>query len=126
CKKDRWWHAARSGVDLPASHLLQRPAPSYPPPHKLWSKKYPQAWTRYQALRAAVTELSEQLAVPTENLLQPSLLRRWIWEHEEAGAAETVRERSEEHTSELQSRFDIVCRLLHENKNYNNAHASIC
>src|SRR5437868_8950842 len=24
--------------------------------------------------------------------------------------------RSEEHTSELQSRFDLVCRLLHENK----------
>ncbi|HJB11583.1 MAG TPA: HRDC domain-containing protein [Candidatus Brachybacterium merdavium] len=94
-KKDMWWKAARSGVDLPASHLPQRPAPSYPPPHKLWSKKYPQAWTRYQALRAAVTELSEQLDVPTENLLQPSLLRRWIWEHEEAGAAETVREELE-------------------------------
>src|SRR5699024_11685602 len=28
-----------------------------------------------------------------------------------------VRMRSEEHTSELQSRFDIVCRLLLENKN---------
>src|SRR5699024_11497839 len=28
--------------------------------------------------------------------------------------------RSEEHTSELQSRFDIVCRLLLEKKNYNN------
>src|SRR5699024_11248811 len=26
------------------------------------------------------------------------------------------RDRSEEHTSELQSRFDIVCRLLHEKK----------
>src|SRR5437868_7908467 len=25
--------------------------------------------------------------------------------------------RSEEHTSELQSRFDLVCRLLHEKKN---------
>src|SRR5699024_11968879 len=28
-----------------------------------------------------------------------------------------VRRRSEEHTSELQSRFDIVCRLLLEKKN---------
>src|SRR5699024_12429040 len=28
-----------------------------------------------------------------------------------------VRERSEEHTSELQSRFDLVCRLLLEKKN---------
>src|SRR5699024_11797252 len=28
-------------------------------------------------------------------------------------------DRSEEHTSELQSRFDLVCRLLLEKKNYN-------
>src|SRR5207249_9903344 len=28
-------------------------------------------------------------------------------------------QRSEEHTSELQSRFDLVCRLLLEKKNYN-------
>src|SRR5699024_11708207 len=28
-----------------------------------------------------------------------------------------IRERSEEHTSELQSRFDLVCRLLLEKKN---------
>src|SRR5699024_11350746 len=30
--------------------------------------------------------------------------------------------RSEEHTSELQSRFDLVCRLLLEKKNYNMLH----
>src|SRR5207249_9271190 len=30
-------------------------------------------------------------------------------------------ERSEEHTSELQSRFDLVCRLLLEKKNSTNA-----
>src|SRR5699024_11692349 len=30
----------------------------------------------------------------------------------------TAPPRSEEHTSELQSRFDLVCRLLLENKNY--------
>src|SRR5699024_12219070 len=30
--------------------------------------------------------------------------------------------RSEEHTSELQARFDLVCRLLLEKKNYFNRH----
>src|SRR5699024_11429401 len=30
--------------------------------------------------------------------------------------------RSEEHTSELQSRFDLVCRLLLEKKNVKNTH----
>src|SRR5699024_8462885 len=32
-------------------------------------------------------------------------------------------ERSEEHTSELQSRFDLVCRLLLEKKRYNHGNA---
>src|SRR5207249_5397765 len=31
-------------------------------------------------------------------------------------------ERSEEHTSELQSRFDLVCRLLLEKKKYRSRH----
>src|SRR5437868_12699505 len=34
-----------------------------------------------------------------------------------AGRQQTVGARSEEHTSELQSRFDLVCRLLLEKKN---------
>src|SRR5207249_11503905 len=34
-----------------------------------------------------------------------------------SGRLRTIRRRSEEHTSELQSRFDLVCRLLLEKKN---------
>src|SRR5437868_11497813 len=36
----------------------------------------------------------------------------------DAAEAEVGRGRSEEHTSELQSRFDLVCRLLLEKKKY--------
>src|SRR5207249_5557685 len=36
-----------------------------------------------------------------------------------AGNAEVLAKRSEEHTSELQSRFDLVCRLLLEKKKKN-------
>src|SRR5437868_13207734 len=36
--------------------------------------------------------------------------------HGARAAAARVQERSEEHTSELQSRFDLVCRLLLEKK----------
>src|SRR5699024_11338389 len=36
----------------------------------------------------------------------------------------TLQPRSEEHTSELQSRFDLVCRLLLEKKNRRYFHAS--
>src|SRR5207249_8308947 len=36
-----------------------------------------------------------------------------------AKAAKDIKVRSEEHTSELQSRFDLVCRLLLEKKKQN-------
>src|SRR5699024_11772238 len=39
---------------------------------------------------------------------QQNPMRLWVQKHEK---------RSEEHTSELQSRFDLVCRLLHEINN---------
>src|SRR5699024_12042108 len=38
---------------------------------------------------------------------------------DDGGSLETEGERSEEHTSELQSRFDLVCRLLLEKKKKN-------
>src|SRR5207248_11307565 len=49
------------------------------------------------------------LAVGTRGALAPSDLSSWIF-----GA------RSEEHTSELQSPYDLVCRLLLEKKKKNN------
>lgn len=85
-KKDIWWQAARSGIELPQAHLPERNEPSYPPPHKLWSKKYPETWERYQVARAAVGERAEDLEMPPENLLQPAVLRQWVWEHEQAPA----------------------------------------
>ena len=88
--KDRWWQVARSGIDLPASHLPERSERSYPPPHKLWAKKHPEVAERYQVVRAAVNERAEDLEMPPENLLQPALLRQWVWEHEQAGAEAEV------------------------------------
>src|SRR5699024_12082385 len=38
-------------------------------------------------------------------------------EHSSSGRIPSLKGRSEEHTSELQSRFDLVCRLLLEKKN---------
>lgn len=91
-KKDTWWQAARSGIELPSSHLPERNQPSSPPPHKLWAKKWPQTWERYQLVRIAVGARADELSVPTENLLNPSLLRQWVWEHETATDAQAVAE----------------------------------
>ncbi|MCS6712704.1 HRDC domain-containing protein [Brachybacterium sp. EF45031] len=90
-EKNQWWQAARSGVELPPSHLPGRPDPGYPPPHKLWARKHPEVWQRYTPIREAVVQRSEQLQVPTENLISPGLLRRWVWEHEHPGSADEVR-----------------------------------
>jgi ribonuclease D len=91
-RKDQWWQAARSGVELPASHLPERSERSYPPPHKLWSKKHPEVAERYQVVRTAVTERAEDLEMPPENLLQPALLRQWVWEHEQVPPEAEVEE----------------------------------
>ncbi|PWH05904.1 ribonuclease D [Brachybacterium endophyticum] len=88
--KEPWWQAARSGAMAPEAHLPPRAEPSYPPPHKLWSKKWPLVWERYQVIRGAVTERAEQLDLPSENLITPSLLRQWVWEHETPGGAEEI------------------------------------
>lgn len=85
-RKDIWWQAARAGLELPAAHLPERTERSYPPPHKLWSKKYPEVSERYQLVRTATGQRAEDLEMPPENLLQPALLRQWVWEHEEAPA----------------------------------------
>lgn len=82
-RKDAWWQAARSGLDLPSEHLPACSAPSYPPAHKLWSKKHPEVWERYVAVREAVADRAEDLEMPTENLLNPGLLRTWVWENAE-------------------------------------------
>jgi ribonuclease D len=89
--KETWWQAARAGVNLPEAHLPSRSEPSYPPPHKLWSKKWPEVWERYLPIREAVAERAEQLHVPSENLLTPGLLRQWVWEHETPGDVEEIR-----------------------------------
>src|SRR5699024_12203742 len=54
-------------------------------------------------------ETSEQTETPTPEPTQPAT--------QDSPEQEGQQPRSEEHTSELQSRFDLVCRLLLEKKN---------
>src|SRR5699024_9261778 len=88
-RKDLWWQAARTALELPGAPPHERTDRSYPPPHKPWSKKPPEVFERYQRVRPATAQRAEDLEMPSENLLQPSLLRRWVWEHEQA-PSETV------------------------------------
>jgi ribonuclease D len=51
-----------------------------PPPPRAWPDRDPDAAARLVHARAAIGELSERLAVPTENLLTPDTVRRVLWD----------------------------------------------
>ncbi|MGO4105727.1 HRDC domain-containing protein [Leifsonia sp. YAF41] len=75
---DRWWTAISTGLtttDLPDTRVN---GDTLPPP-RAWAERNPEADLRYKAARAAVTELSEALSIPTENILTPDFLRRVCW-----------------------------------------------
>src|SRR5207249_8474992 len=70
-------------------------------------------------LKAAPTAAAPRLAATAVTESKPSRRTR--------SNMTGTRARSEEHTSELQSRFDLVCRLLLEKKkNQKNTHANHC
>ncbi|ORA15912.1 HRDC domain-containing protein [Mycobacterium asiaticum] len=74
--------AARQNQDLPQVVDV----PNGPPPPARWSRRKPEAAARLEAVRAALSELSEQVKIPTENLVAPDLVRRLCWEWDELGA----------------------------------------
>ncbi|HME49278.1 ribonuclease D [Mycobacterium sp.] len=80
---DLWLAALARGRDNPEPPTPPDPQ-NGPPPVARWSRRKPEAAARLEASRAALTEVSEQVHVPTENLLAPDLLRRLCWEWEGA------------------------------------------
>lgn len=74
-----WFDAlarARTTEDLPATN---EPMVG-PPPAVRWSRRKPEAAARLEAARTALSELSQRVSVPAENLLTPDLVRRLIWD----------------------------------------------
>jgi len=76
-----WQSAIDRGLTLPDSDLpsVRGPKSDAPPPPRAWADKDPAAAARLTAARDVVASLSQQYDVPTENLLQPDLLRRLCW-----------------------------------------------
>ncbi|AQA05821.1 ribonuclease D [Mycobacterium sp. MS1601] len=68
--------AARQNPEPPSS---SEPTNGPPPPVR-WSKRKPEAAARLDAARSGLNALSEQVKVPTENLLSPDLVRRLCWD----------------------------------------------
>jgi len=54
-----------------------------------WGKRKPEAAARLDAARAALTELSAMVSVPTENLCSPDLVRRLCWDWQDSSDVAT-------------------------------------
>jgi ribonuclease D len=86
---ERWWAAIETGkttTDLPS---LRGTGESIPAP-RVWVDKNPEADRRLKAARAALAVVSENLAIPAENLLLPESLRRIAWKPPEPLSTESI------------------------------------
>lgn len=75
---DRWWSAierGRSTNDLPTL----RSHSDALPPARSWPERNPEADARLRRAREAIGVVSQQRAIPVENLLTPESLRRIAW-----------------------------------------------
>lgn len=89
-----WQRAIDEALALPEDRLpsLRGPRTDGPPQPRTWADRDPVAARRLTAARETVAALSEELAVPVENLLQPDALRRLCWTPPEPADAAAVGE----------------------------------
>ena len=91
----RWWAAIEAGMasqELPAVRVRGDALP----PARAWSDRNPEADARLKGARAAITTLSDSIAIPVENLLTPELLRRLAWSPPDPLTIDAIRSSLEE------------------------------
>jgi ribonuclease D len=85
-----WYDALVRARENPEPATPPEP-PNGPPPVSRWHRRKPEAAERLQAARDGLTALSEEVGVPTENLVSPDLVRRLCWDWAPTGdAAEQI------------------------------------
>ncbi len=84
---ETWLKALAQAGENPEPPSAPEP-PNGPPPVSRWHRRKPEAAARLQAVRDGLAEVSEQVGVPTENLVSPDLVRRlcWDWAGGDAGS----------------------------------------
>jgi ribonuclease D len=86
-----WLDALARAAALPKSELPARTiAPEGPPMPRSWERRWPASFARFNRIRPALIELSEEISVPVENMLSPDHLRRLLWDSPDTIDAEEV------------------------------------
>lgn len=87
-----WQRAVDEALALPTDRLpsLRGPRSDGPPQPRTWADRDPVAARRLTTARELVAELSDELRVPAENLLQPDALRRLCWSPPEPAGADEI------------------------------------
>lgn len=76
----RWCAALTDALAVSDADLPPQTLPGDgPPPPRLWADRDPDAAARLAAARAGLTELSERVSMPVENLVSPESVRRLAW-----------------------------------------------
>lgn len=76
----QWLEAIAAAADLPEDDLPEvSRRTDAPPPARAWADRDPVAAARLTQVRDTLTELSDEVRVPVENLLTPESLRRILW-----------------------------------------------
>ena len=86
----RWWTAIQAGATTEDLPTLRVHGDSLPPARS-WADRNPEADARLKSARGVMTQLSEEISIPVENLLTPELLRRVAWNPPEPLTLEGVR-----------------------------------
>ena len=82
------WLAALRAAQHSSDPLDESEPANGPPPAARWAKRRPEAAARLDAARTELTNLSQQVSVPTENLVSPELVRRLCWDWDDRGTGD--------------------------------------
>src|SRR5699024_11695859 len=97
------------------------PPPPYPPSlHDALPISHSNGTTSSSSVpppRSSSMFSTSRTRTPPPRRWPPSPPSEWGWPPARSAVSSSAAWRSEEHTSELQSRFDLVCRLLLEKQN---------
>nr|WP_241986668.1 ribonuclease D [Cryobacterium fucosi] len=88
---DRWWAAIQAGLASTELPSVRSNGDALPPP-RAWADRNPDADLRFKAARAVLAEISDEFAIPLENLVTPDYVRRMAWTPPEPTDSESIGE----------------------------------